>query len=86
MPGILMQVVSSRFLRSVSARPKTRRVFKYSHTWGKKKKPDRRITPSNMMGVNKTTQSLWWACWGESKGQAYLRAKDGLSEISAQDG
>lgn len=45
---------------------------------GEKKKPDR-ITSSNMMGVNKTTQSLWWACWGESKGliweqrMAYLK-------------
>ena len=84
MPGILMQVVSSRFLRSLSARQKPRRVFQCSHMWEKKKY--RRITSSNMMGVNKATRSLWSACWTESKGQVYLRAKDGLFENSAQDG
>lgn len=36
MPGMLMQVVSSRFLRSLSARQKPRRVFQGSHMWEKK--------------------------------------------------
>ena len=70
MPGMLRQVVSSRFLRSLSARQKPRTVFQGSHMWEKKRNQTGELHPVTWWGSTRQHDHCGWP--------AGVRAKGGL--------